>query len=116
MLDVVSKFKKIYEKRRIQHINDSFSKFIKARVRRVVDYDEPPTYKQLWTAYRRWHENQSGKRLTEPEMKICLNEMFQAPADGKTYKHLQLFDTDEDAEEFDREQAEAAAAAAATTA
>lgn len=89
---------------------DVFGKFIKSRVRRVPGYDDPPTYKQFWGAYKTWvQDNSSGKKLTESELKIRLNEMFQTPADGKTYLHLRLFHSDEDVEEYERELAEAAA-------
>jgi P4 family phage/plasmid primase-like protien len=83
---------------------DSFGKFIKARVRRVPGYDMPPNAKDFWKAYRNWFNDQSatGKKLTENELKIRLNELYQVPADGKTYLHLQLFDSDEDAEAFDK--------------
>jgi hypothetical protein len=36
-------------------------------------------------------------------MKIRLNELYQVPADGKTYLHLRLFYSDEEAEEYDKE-------------
>lgn len=85
---------------------DTFGKFIKARIRRVVGYDEPPVFKTMWNTYKIWHQDNSGKRLTENEFKIRLNELYQAPADGKTYLHLRLFSTDEDAEDYDRELAE----------
>ncbi len=85
---------------------DSYGKFIKARVRRVAGWDDPPQFKDMWKCYRNWHNDQSatGKRLSENELKIRLNEQFQAPADGKTYLHLRLFHTDEDTEEYDKEE------------
>jgi P4 family phage/plasmid primase-like protien len=94
---------------------DSFGKFIKSRVRRVPGYDMPPQFKDFWKAYRNWFNDQSatGKKLTENELRIRLNELYQAPADGKTYLHLQLFDMDEDTEQFDRALAEEREAAAA---
>lgn len=89
--------------------HDAFGKFIKTRVRTVPGYDDPPTFDRFWKAYRNWHmqENPSGKRLSQNELKIRLNEMFKAPADGKTYKHKRLFDNDEEIEEFDNEKKEA---------
>jgi P4 family phage/plasmid primase-like protien len=88
---------------------DSYGKFIKARVRRIAGWNDPPQFKDLWKCYRNWHNDQSatGKRLSENELKIRLNEQFQNPADGKTYQHLRLFDMDEDAEQYDREEQEA---------
>ena len=84
---------------------DSFGKFIKSRIRKVVGYDDPPQFKDIWKCYRNWHteQNATGKRLTENELRIRLNELYQAPADGKTYLHLRLFYGDEEAEEFDKE-------------
>jgi P4 family phage/plasmid primase-like protien len=84
---------------------DSFGKFVKARIRRVPGWDEPPQFKDVWKAYRNWHNDQSatGKRLTENELKIRLNETYQTPADAKTYLHLRLFQSDEEAEEYDKE-------------
>lgn len=82
---------------------DTFGKFIKSRVRRIPGYEDPPTYKKFWSCYKTWHSDQSGKRLSENEMKIRLNELYQVPADGKTYLHLRLFFSDEEAEEYDKE-------------
>jgi hypothetical protein len=91
---------------------DNFDKFIKARVRQEPGYDDPPTLAKFWQAYRSWHteENPTGKRLTQNELKIRLNEKYQSPADGKTYKHLHLFFSEEDAEEYDKAKVEADAA------
>jgi P4 family phage/plasmid primase-like protien len=85
---------------------DSFGKFIKARVRRDPSWDDPATFNKFWSSYRSWHteENPTGKRLTQNELKIRLNEMYQVPADGKTYLYLRLFGSDEDVETFDAEQ------------
>ena len=90
---------------------DSYGKFIKARIRRKAGHCDPPQFKDIWKCYRNWHNEQSatGKRLSENELKIRLNEQFQSPADGKTYQHLCLFDTDEEAEQFDRDEQEASA-------
>jgi P4 family phage/plasmid primase-like protien len=85
---------------------DTFGKFIKARVRRVPGWDDPPTFKQITNAYKVWQADQSGKRLTDNELRIRLNELYQAPADGKTYLHLRLFMSDDDAEEYDQENAQ----------
>jgi P4 family phage/plasmid primase-like protien len=82
---------------------DTFGKFIKSRVRRVVGWDEPPLFKTLWNTYKSWHQENSGKRLSESEFKIRLNETYQTPSDGKTYLHLRLFSTDEDAEAYDKD-------------
>jgi P4 family phage/plasmid primase-like protien len=80
---------------------DVFGKFIKTRVRRENGCDDPPSFKMFWTTYRNWHQDQSGKRLSENEFRIRLNDMYQAPKDGKTYEHIRLFTSDEEAEEYD---------------
>ena len=86
---------------------DSFGKFHKSRMRKVAGWDEPPQFNDIWKAYRNWHtdENPSGKKLSQNELKIRLNEIYQVPADGKTYKHIRLFFSDEEVEEFDKEAA-----------
>jgi P4 family phage/plasmid primase-like protien len=85
---------------------DVFGKFIKTRVRRENGCDDPPTFKTFWTTYKNWHQDQSGKRLSENEFRIRLNDMYQAPKDGKTYEHIRLFTSDEEAEEYDAALAE----------
>lgn len=87
---------------------DSFGKFLKARVRRIAGWEEPPTFKDFFKTYRTWaNEQPSGKKLSEHELKLRLNELYQVPADGKTYLHLRLFLNDEEAEAYDIQLAEA---------
>lgn len=83
---------------------DSFGKFSKSRMRKVAGWEEPPTFNDIWKAYRNWHteENPTGKKLSQNELKIRLNEIYQVPADGKTYKHIRLFFSDEEVEEFEK--------------
>jgi P4 family phage/plasmid primase-like protien len=94
---------------------DVFGKFIKARIRRCPGHDEPPSFKEIAHAYKTWHLDQSGKKLTDNELRIRLNEMYQAPADGKTYLHIRLFQNDEDTEDYDKELEAAKAEAEATS-
>jgi P4 family phage/plasmid primase-like protien len=86
---------------------DSFGKFHKCRIRKVPGWDEPPNFGDIWKAYRTWtaDENPTGKKLTQNELRIRLNEIYQVPADGKTYKHIRLFFSEEEVEEFDKEAA-----------
>jgi hypothetical protein len=86
---------------------DTFGKFIKARIRRCPGWDEPPVFKTIASTYKNWQMDQSGKKLTDNELRIRLNELYQAPADGKTYLHLRLFTSDEEAEDYDKELSEA---------
>jgi P4 family phage/plasmid primase-like protien len=84
---------------------DSFGKFHKSRLRKAPGWDEPPQFNDIWRSYRTWtaDENPTGKKLTQNELKIRLNEIYQVPADGKTYKHIRLFFSEEEIEEFDKE-------------
>jgi P4 family phage/plasmid primase-like protien len=86
---------------------DSFGKFHKSRLRKAPGWDEPPQFNDIWRSYRTWtaDENPTGKKLTQNELKIRLNEIYQVPADGKTYKHIRLFFSEEEIEEFDKEVA-----------
>jgi P4 family phage/plasmid primase-like protien len=86
---------------------DSFGKFHKSRLRKAPGWEEPPVFTDIWRAYRTWtaDENPTGKKMTQNELKIRLNEIYQVPADGKTYKHIRLFFSDEEVEEFDKEKA-----------
>ena len=88
---------------------DSFGKFHKGRLRKVPGWEEPPQFSDIWRAYRTWtaDENPTGKKMTQNELKIRLNEIYQVPVDGKTYKHIRLFFSEEEVEEFDKEVAEA---------
>jgi len=88
---------------------DSYGKFNKSRMRVIAGWDEPATFNDIWKAYRTWHteENPSGKKLSQNELKIRLNEQYQTPADGKTYKFLRLFHSDEEMEEYQSEIAQA---------
>jgi hypothetical protein len=83
--------------------HDSFGKFIKARVdtKYSSNWDDPPTIKQFMKTYRGWVNEQpmGGKKITENELKIRLNERFGNPGvDGK-YTKLRIFDSDEEKEE-----------------
>jgi len=84
---------------------DSFGKFHKTRIRKIPGWDEPPTLNDIWKAYRTWQveENPTGKKLSQNELKIRLNEIYQVPVDGKTYKHIRLFFSEEEVDEFDKE-------------
>ena len=87
---------------------DLFGKFIKARVRKVAGYENPPTFKDFKQAFRNWknEEAPNGKNLTDTELRIRLNEVYQTPADKKeTYKNLRLFYSEEELEEYEQEQA-----------
>jgi phage/plasmid-associated DNA primase len=90
---------------------DSFSKFRSSRVRDVTSVkadrkaellDESVIFKQIRSAYRMWsNDYSSSKPITDNELSIRCHDAFGQPADGKTYKGIKLFNSDEDAEEWD---------------
>jgi len=87
--------------------HDSFGKFIKGRVdtKYSTNWDDPPSLKQFMKAYRGWANEQpsGGKKLSENEMKIRLNERFGNPGiDGK-YTKLRIFDSDEEKDDYVKE-------------
>lgn len=95
-----------------KNTHDAFGKFMDARVR-IEAGCEPATLKKLWAVYKAWHSehNSTGKKLTESEFKIRLNERFQVPSDGKTYINVRLFHDDEEMEAYEKELADASAEA-----
>jgi P4 family phage/plasmid primase-like protien len=89
---------------------DSFSKFRAARVRDVMSarverraelLEEYIIFKQIKSAYRMWSNDYSSKPISENELTIRCHDAFGQPADGKTYKGIKLFNSDEEAEEWD---------------
>lgn len=90
---------------------DSFSKFRAARVRDVITarverraelIDESVIFKQIRSSYRMWsNDNSTSKPITDNELTIRCHDAFGQPADGKTYKGIKLFNSDEEAEEWD---------------
>jgi len=91
---------------------DTFSKFRSSRVRDVTSVkadrkaellDESVIFKQIKSAYRMWsNDYSSSKPISENELTIRCHDAFGQPADGKTYKGIKLFNSDEDAEEWDK--------------
>jgi hypothetical protein len=65
--------------------------------------DESVIFKQIKSAYRMWsNDYSSSKPISENELLIRCHDAFGQPADGKTYKGIKLFNSDEDAEEWDK--------------
>jgi hypothetical protein len=99
---IVSLYDPLFEKG--LKASDMFQQFIKARVRRCAGWEEPPTFKDFLRTYRYWvNEQPNKKKFSEHELKLRLNELYQVPADGKTYLHIRLFLCDEEAEAYDQE-------------
>jgi len=84
--------------------SDMFQQFIKARVRPCPGCEEHPTFKDFLKTYRYWVNQQPNtKKLSENELRLRLNELYQVSADGKKYLHIRLFLCDEEAEYYDQE-------------
>jgi P4 family phage/plasmid primase-like protien len=85
---------------------DSFGKFKQARIRACPGTEA--TLKELFRAYKYWYEQVGsaggGKKLTMTELQKRLDDEFGMPADKKTYRRITVFDSDEDLEEWEREQ------------
>jgi len=99
--DIVNQQSNLYKNN-----NDAFEKFMNARIRFATKFScvsgETVTKMSISKAIQNWRKT-SGSVLTEGEARIRLAERFKEPSDGKTYQHLKLFVTDEDAELFDQE-------------
>ena len=81
---------------------DSFGKFMQARIRKEMGSEA--TLKDVWHIYKQWSEavgSAGGKKLTMAELQKRCEDQFGVPHDKKTYKQMRLFESDEDAEEFD---------------
>jgi putative DNA primase/helicase len=81
---------------------DSFGKFMQARFRK--DLGAEFVIKDAWHIYKQWSESMGsagGKKLTMAELQKRCDEEMGGSSDKKTYKGYQLFESDEDAEEFD---------------
>jgi hypothetical protein len=82
----------------------SFYRFKQARIRREVG--EKITLKEIIRAYKSYMEEfrQAGeKTLAGSELEQVINDEFGTPTDGKTFLHIRLFYSDEDAKAFDSE-------------
>jgi hypothetical protein len=86
--------------------NDGFEKFIGSRIRVATKYaciaGNTVTKSSIMKSIRNWRKI-ANIPLTDGEVTIRLVERFSEPADGKTYQHIRLFETDEDTEDFDQE-------------
>jgi phage/plasmid-associated DNA primase len=91
---------------------DSFAKFRDARVRDVSTakaerraglMEHNCIFKNIRSTYRSWAQDSSvgSKVLSENELRIRCHDAFGTPADGKTFKGVRLFNSDEEVEAFD---------------
>ena len=91
---------------------DSFAKFRDNRLRdastakpelRLSLMEHNTLFKNIRSAYRMWAQDTSvgSKGLTENELRIRCQDAFGTPADGKTFKGVRIFNSDEEIEAFD---------------
>lgn len=107
---IFQKFTNEKQKRELNDLNSikcqqQILAFIQKRMRHVREYDDPPTYRAVWKNYKNWYmeTKYTGKKITETELKVYLNEHYHLPSDNIIYIHHRLFYSDEEAEEFDKE-------------
>lgn len=84
---------------------DSYAKFRFGRIRVNRDSDEQITLTDIWRAYRYWYDavGGAGKKLQQAELNRRLEDEFGKPSQGKFYAGVVVFNTEEDAETYDRE-------------
>jgi P4 family phage/plasmid primase-like protien len=87
---------------------DSFGKFKNARLRQCAGAET--TVREVYRAYKAWSEigGIGAKRLTQAELQKRMEDEYGLPADKKTFKRLQVFESDDDVEEWEKETAAAA--------
>jgi hypothetical protein len=87
---------------------DSFGKFKQARLRcNSKTKGEEACIKEVWRIYKQWAEivgSAGGKKLSMLELQKRMDDEYGAPADKKTYRRVRLFESDDDIEEFDKEE------------
>ena len=92
---------------------DNFSKFRDSRIRDVSTakihkraelLTESVQFKEIRSAYRMWSQDSAGsKTISDNELRIRCQDAFGTPADGKTFKGVKIFSSDEEGEAFDLE-------------
>jgi hypothetical protein len=91
-----------------------YTSFVSSRIRsRKIPVDQATdadktSYFDLWRAYRYWRELASSthKKLTQVEFMKLLDAQFGKPEDGKYYSGMYVFNTQEDIDEFDKDNSE----------
>ena len=88
---------------------DSYAKFRFGRIRVDRDSDEQVSLTDIWRSYRYWYEavGGAGKKLQQAELNRRLEDEFGKPSQGKYYRGVVVFNTEEDAETYDQGQASA---------
>ena len=81
---------------------DSFGKFKQARFR--TEAGSEACLKEIWRVYKQWSEVVGGKKLNMGELQKRLEDEYGVPSDKKTFKRIRLFESDEDLEDWEKEQ------------
>jgi hypothetical protein len=84
---------------------DSYARFRFGRMRVNRDSDQQSTLSDVWRAYRYWQESVggAGKKLSQIELTKRLEDEFGKPSQGKYYRGVVVFNTEEDVESYDTE-------------
>ena len=84
---------------------DSYAKFRFGRIRVNRDSDEQVTLTDIWRAYRYWYDavGGAGKKLQQAELNRRLEDEFGKPSQSKFYAGVVVFNTEEDAETYDKD-------------
>lgn len=82
---------------------DSYAKFKSARIRMQKDSDEQVTLNDIWRSYRYWYDavGGAGKKLQQADLMRRLDTDLGKPSQGKFYRGLVVFNTEEDVETYD---------------
>ena len=85
---------------------DSYAKFRFGRIRVERDSDEQASIADIWRSYRYWQEAVGGvgKKLTQAEVVRRLEDEFGKPSQGKFYRGLVVFNTEEEVEKYDQDR------------
>jgi len=85
---------------------DSYAKFKGARIRMQKDSDEQVTLNDIWRSYRYWYDavGGAGKKLQQADLQRRLEIDLGKPSQGKFYRGLVVFNTEEDIETYDTNQ------------
>ena len=86
---------------------DSYAKFRFGRIRVDRDSDDQVSLTDIWRSYRYWYEavGGAGKKLQQAELNRRLEDEFGKPSQGKYYRGVAVFNTEEEVETYDQEHA-----------
>ena len=90
---------------------DSYAKFKSARIRVDRDSDEQVTVNDVWRSYRYWYDavGGAGKKLQQADLIRRLDIDLGKPSQGKFYRGVIVFNTEEDIDKYDEEKRQEAA-------